>query len=261
MDIKPIAIFRTQKKNPYEAARQATADLSEETGEIHFLPGENFEQALDGIEGFSHLWLIYQFHHNSSWKPKVLPPRGSQKKIGVFATRSPYRPNSLGLSCVQLVTREGLVLKVKGFDLLDETPIFDIKPYVAYADAFPEAAMGWLEKIEEEKFEIAITEPAASELQFLASQGLTELENFIHQQLSYEPFNSRKKRVVTLDDQNAILAYRTWRIRFSCENSKIQVLSLSSGYSELELQDPTDPYQDKKLHHDFLTHFQKTESR
>ncbi len=251
MEIKPVAIFRTQKKQPFEAARQASADLSEELGEIHFLPGENFEQALDGIEGFSHVWLIYQFHHNQNWKAKVLPPRGSSQKVGVLATRSPYRPNALGLSCVKLVERKGLVLRVKNFDLLDETPIFDIKPYLPYADSFSEAKTGWLENIEKEKFHIELTSLALAQLDYLESQGLHELRNFIHQQLSYDPLNSKKKRVTITGETSACLAYRTWRIDFTWLEKKIEILNLRSGYSDQDLMTAEDPYHDKNLHRAF----------
>ncbi len=107
--------------------------------------------ALRGIEGFSHLWLIWQFSANlrEDWSPTVRPPRlGGNERMGVFATRSPFRPNALGLSCVRLVRvendgRRGCTLVVAGADLMDGTPVFDIKPYVAYADAHPDARSGF----------------------------------------------------------------------------------------------------------------------
>ncbi len=108
-------------------------------------------EALSGIEGYSHLWLIWQFSacEGAAWRPTVRPPRlGGNKRMGVFATRSPYRPNSLGLSSVRLLGMEkteqfGTVLKVAGADLLSGTPIFDIKPYVAYSDAHADAVSGF----------------------------------------------------------------------------------------------------------------------
>ncbi len=264
-NLKPIAIFHTRKKNSYEAARQSSVDISDEIGELHFASGQQFEQALQGIEGFSHLWLIYGFHHNSNWKPMVLPPRGSDKKIGVFATRAPYRPNFLGLSCVQFVERKDLVLSIRSFDLLDLTPVFDIKPYVAYADSFPEAKMGWLEGIEGQSWNLEFSAQAHCEIEFLESAGLTQIRNFLQQQLSFEPFNRQKKRLLIRSDDEAILAYRTWRIHFrkpteknSEKNSEknteqnLEILSVFSGYSENELQDPQDTYSDKALHRSFV---------
>ena len=118
---------------------------------IVFEPEFRNPDALRGIEGFSHLWLIWQFSQavRQDWSPTVRPPRlGGNVRMGVFSTRSPFRPNSLGLSCVRLLeveeTREfGTVLHVGGADLMDGTPIFDIKPYIPYGDAHPEAAGGF----------------------------------------------------------------------------------------------------------------------
>lgn len=111
--------------------------------------------ALRGIEGYSHLWLIWQFSDSltTSFSPTVRPPRlGGNKRMGVFATRSPFRPNSLGLSCVKLedvvkTTDRGTVLIVSGADLKNGTPIFDIKPYLAYADSHPEAVCGFADRV------------------------------------------------------------------------------------------------------------------
>ncbi len=118
---------------------------------IVFEPAFRNEDALRGIEGFSHLWLIWQFSAavRDTWSPTVRPPRlGGNERVGVFATRSPFRPNAIGLSCVRLegVRREeglGTVLIVSGADLMDGTPIYDIKPYLPYADAHPEALGGF----------------------------------------------------------------------------------------------------------------------
>lgn len=116
--------------------------------EIHFESAYRNEDCVRGIEGFSHLWLIWGFHRNGSdWHPTVRPPRlGGNTRVGVFASRSPFRPNGLGLSVVKLVSVEpGPVLRVSGADMVDGTPIFDIKPYVPYSDAIPEAAAGFTE--------------------------------------------------------------------------------------------------------------------
>ena len=120
---------------------------------VVFEPEYRNPDALRGIEDFSHLWLIWEFSESVGhpWSPTVRPPRlGGNTRLGVFATRSPFRPNPIGLSCVRLLgteqTREGTVLVVSGADLMDGTPIFDIKPYLPYADAHPEANGGFTEK-------------------------------------------------------------------------------------------------------------------
>lgn len=118
---------------------------------VVFEPEYRNPDALRGIEGFSHLWLIWQFHQavRESWSPTVRPPRlGGNARMGVFATRSPFRPNAIGLSCVRLAAVErhpefGTVLRVAGADLMDGTPILDLKPYLPYADCHPEAAGGF----------------------------------------------------------------------------------------------------------------------
>lgn len=118
---------------------------------IVFEPAFRNSDALRGIEGYSHLWIIWQFSKavREEWSPTVRPPRlGGNTRIGVFATRSPFRPNNLGLSCVKLIgvehtDNEGTVLHVAGADLMDGTPIFDIKPYIPYSDSFPDASGGF----------------------------------------------------------------------------------------------------------------------
>ena len=151
-EIRPIARIRCDLREKFGAPRQAGV-VPELEGEILFEPAYRNPDALRGIEGFSHLWLIWQFSENlrpaGDWSPTVRPPRlGGNARLGVFATRSPFRPNALGLSCVKLLAVEqdealGPVLRVAGIDLMDGTPIFDIKPYVPYADCHPEALSGF----------------------------------------------------------------------------------------------------------------------
>ena len=122
---------------------------------IVFAPEYRVPEALRGLEGYSHLWLLWEFHQakRESWSPTVRPPRlGGNTRMGVFATRSPFRPNPIGLSCVKLeeikkTAEHGYVLIVSGADLMDGTPIFDIKPYLPYADCHPEATGGFAQEV------------------------------------------------------------------------------------------------------------------
>lgn len=148
--IVPIAHIRTDFPTKFGIPRQAgIADALQ--GEIVFEPDYRTDDALRGIEGFSHLWLIWGFSENTGvpWSPTVRPPRlGGNVRMGVFATRSPFRPNGLGLSCVRLLSLRkeaglGTTLLVTGADLMDGTPIYDIKPYIPYADSIQEAAGGF----------------------------------------------------------------------------------------------------------------------
>ena len=148
--IRPVARLRCDLPEKFGLPRQAGI-VEELEGLVVFEPEFRNPEALRGIEGFSHLWLIWQFSRNlrEDWSPTVRPPRlGGNIRMGVFATRSPFRPNALGLSCVRLLgveKREGLgtVLRVAGADLMDGTPIFDVKPYLPYADCRKDAAGGF----------------------------------------------------------------------------------------------------------------------
>ena len=175
-NIRPIAHIESDFSEKFGIPRQAGV-VEELRARVVFDGEYRNDEALRGIEGFSHLWLIWHFSasERDSWSPTVRPPRlGGNVRMGVFATRSPFRPNALGLSCVRLLGVEklegkGTTLLVGGADLMDGTPIFDVKPYVPYADCRPEAAGGFapdpgktlevvfraaaLEKIPEEKRE------------------------------------------------------------------------------------------------------------
>ena len=138
---------------------------------IVFEPEYRVPEALRGIEAFSHLWLIWAFDRTEreNWSPTVRPPRlGGNQRIGVFATRSPYRPNPIGLSCVRLIGvgkgSEGTVLKVAGADLVNGTPIYDIKPYLPYADCKTDATGGFTDRTEKRRVEVEIPEELAGKM-------------------------------------------------------------------------------------------------
>ena len=175
ISIIPVARIRSDFGGKFGIPRQSGV-VPELRAEIIFEPGFRERDALRGIEGFSHLWLIWGFSENfgREWSPTVRPPRlGGNTRLGVFATRSPVRPNPLGLSCVklesvELSTPEGPVLRISGADLMDGTPIFDIKPYVPYADAHP-AALGGFTAAEWER-SLAVEIPSALAARFPAEK-------------------------------------------------------------------------------------------
>lgn len=148
--MEPIAHIQSDFPTKFGIPRQSGL-VKDLTATVVFEPKYRDPEALRGIEGFSHLWLIWEFSaaKRGDWSPTVRPPRlGGNTRLGVFATRSPFRPNSIGLSCVRLEGVEqrpgvGTVLRVSGADLMDGTPIFDVKPYVPYADCHPEATEGF----------------------------------------------------------------------------------------------------------------------
>lgn len=166
MDITPIAHISTEFSEKFGIPRQSGL-AGGLCGRIVFEKQFRNPEALRGIEGFSHLWLIWEFSANRgfrNWQPTVRPPRlGGNRHMGVFATRSPFRPNPLGLSCVELErvdwdAQDGPVILVKGADLMDGTPIYDIKPYIGYADSRPEAVCGYVDALEEKTLKVVIPE-------------------------------------------------------------------------------------------------------
>ncbi len=163
-EIEVIARIHTDLPGKFGIPRQSGL-VEQLEGLIVFEPRFRAAEALRGIEEWSHLWLIWQFSENAGeWSPTVRPPRlGGNERVGVFATRSPFRPNSMGLSCVKLLGTEhtrdkGTVLRVAGADLMDGTPIFDIKPYLPLADCKPEATGGFTDT--REKRRVAVDIPA-----------------------------------------------------------------------------------------------------
>lgn len=163
MVIEPIAYIRTSFPEKFGIPRQSGL-ASNLKARVVFEPQYRNADAVRGLEGFSHIWLIWEFSANrkSGWQPTVRPPRlGGNAHMGVFATRSPFRPNPLGLSCVELEgidadAADGPVLVVRGADLMDGTPVYDIKPYIKYADSRPHALCGYVEKLNERRLKVVI---------------------------------------------------------------------------------------------------------
>lgn len=162
--MKIIARIYTDFREKFGIPRQS--GLAKDTvGRIVFEPEYRVPEALRGIEEYSHLWLIWNFSEaeREGWSPTVRPPRlGGNKRMGVFATRSPFRPNAIGLSSVRLLsvedTAEGKVLVVAGADILDGTPIYDIKPYLAFTDSHPDAVCGFADEVRDYSLEVVIPE-------------------------------------------------------------------------------------------------------
>ncbi len=239
---QPIGVFRGPQVDPIEAPRQGV--LLENNGEIQLFPQID-ENCLRDLDGFDFIWLLYDFHHNSSWSPTVRPPRDSSKRRGVFATRSPYRPNSIGLSCVKLLQIENRRLIISGHDLLDQTPILDIKPYLVYADSFPHARQGWLDPLNQ--YRVVFRPQVEQKIAWLSDQLNKDLKSLLTQQLSFEPTHSKIKRVKAKSD-GFEFAYKTWRFGFQLHFDTVEIISVSSGYSLTEIDNEGDPYNDKKVH-------------
>jgi tRNA-Thr(GGU) m(6)t(6)A37 methyltransferase TsaA len=257
---EPIGYFHSDKKHRFETPRQGVYGNDNE-GVIILNPHKNYEQALRDLNGFDRIWVIYHLHLNTTWKPIVKPPvTGEQKKISLFATRSPHRPNSIGMSCVELVKIDGLKIHIKNFDLLDNTPIIDIKPYVPSSDSFPSSKTGWIPKDKNPDYKCSFTETAEKKMEWIFKRSELDLKGFAELQLSYEPLNFKRKRVAPKDEEKNLyqLSCRTWRILFfiNKERKEIEIIDVSSGYEIEELDlNAEDKYGDKDYHRGFIKMF------
>lgn len=162
LSLSPVAFYRGDLGSKFGIPRQSGLVPSLQ-GRIVFEPAYRNREALRGIDGFDRIWLIWGFSANrpakGAWQPTVRPPRlGGNTAMGVWATRSPFRPNPLGLSCVELAGVDGMDLLVRGADLMDGTPIYDIKPYIPYADSFPQSRSGFAGSAPRAKLEVRFRE-------------------------------------------------------------------------------------------------------
>ncbi len=192
LPLSPIGVLRSPFTQKFAIPRQPNL-VQEAVGELHFEPAFRDPNLLREIEGFSHLWLLFWFHETAEmgWSPTVQPPRlGGKERVGVFASRSPFRPNPIGLSVVRNlgveVRRDGPVLRLGGVDILDGTPVVDIKPYIHYADSIPDAMSGFAEETPGHDRVIAFTPPARTALDQL-TRSYPDLEALLLGVLSQDP--------------------------------------------------------------------------
>jgi tRNA-Thr(GGU) m(6)t(6)A37 methyltransferase TsaA len=253
MIVTPIGIVHSDLVYRYETPRQGVL-AGTTVSEIELLPNKNFDQALKHLNGFDRIWVLYQFHLNNNWKPLVSPPRHTRKKIGVFATRAPYRPNQIGMSCVKLISVAKLRIVIAESDILDGSPVLDIKPYLPYSDSFPDAHTGWVKSGMEEIYDVGFEPDAIAQCEWLKYAANINLQNFTRLQLEFEPTDASRKRIAATED-GFVLSYRTWRIYYSVDEKdrKVTIQEIRSGYSGAELEDTAhDKYDDKPLHARFI---------
>ncbi|NOX76212.1 MAG: tRNA (N6-threonylcarbamoyladenosine(37)-N6)-methyltransferase TrmO [Gammaproteobacteria bacterium] len=188
-----IGIIRSCFKEKFGVPRQPGL-ATEARATLELQPPYDRPESLTGLEGFSHLWVVFVFHQalRDGWRPTVRPPRlGGNRRIGVFASRSPFRPNPIGLSVVALekidTSSAGCHLHLRGADLLDGTPVLDIKPYVPYCDALPEATAGFASAPPEEVFAVGFSEVAEVQCAAREAAGNPGLRKLIEQLLRLDP--------------------------------------------------------------------------
>lgn len=259
LSLQPIGVVRTGHSERADAPRQPAA-ASGHAGTIELFPGHHYEDALADLAGFERIWVLCWFDRNSSWRPKVLPPRSTTGRKGVFATRSPHRPNPIGLSALRLVSIDGLRLHVADVDLLDGTPVLDIKPYIAYTDAWPGARSGWLEDSAGRDpggdsgsdpgevtatadplpaWRVTFSAAAAEQVAWVEARTGLPLHKRISDTLSLGPQPHAYRRI-RRDGTGWQLAVRDWRARFVVEGRQITVTTILSGYRPAALAAPGD---------------------
>ncbi len=252
---QPIGYYHGAPLPKQGVPRQSLLESCTE-GEIHLLPGHNFETALRDLTGFQRLWILFVFDRNDHWRPTTKPPipHPTQDRIGVFASRGPYRPNPIGLSCVELISISGRILKISGADLLDQTPILDLKPYIPHFDSHPHSAIGWMESQERVLWAVNASPFALQQMQWILSKGGPDLHTVAKVQLEYDPLNSTGKRVQWTTEQNGILSIRTWDLQLLANpiQKVISIVNIRSRYNSSELKDSLDTYRDKKIHIQYL---------
>ena len=220
--MKIIARIESDFKEKFGIPRQSGL-VDGLTARIVFEPEYRVPEAVRGLEGFSHLWLIWQFSEavRDGWSPTVRPPRlGGNRRMGVFATRSPYRPNPIGLSSVRLISVEidekvGPVLNISGADLLDGTPIYDVKPYLPFTDSHPDATGGFADPVREYALEVSVSEELMEAVPEQKRESLVAL-------LSQDPRPSYQDD----PDREYGMSFAGLEIRFRVEGSRLSVTGI-----------------------------------
>ncbi len=221
--MSPIGVVEAEVRGRYEAPHQGVFG-GDTVSVIKLERNRNFEQALKDLEGFERIWVIYLFHLNDSWKPMVTPPRNKGKKVGVFASRSPHRPNGIGLSCVTLNRIEGLNIYISNSDILDGSPVLDIKPYLPWSDSFPDSKTGWAKTGERTVYTVEFSADALSICNRIFEEDGVNLAGYARVQLTFEPWDISRKRIDLISGNEFGLTYRTWQIIYSIDESKSSVM-------------------------------------
>lgn len=223
--LKPIGIIKSAPEDRRAVARQASLETSNNNSYIE-LTVENSPQCLIGLEGFSHLWVIFAFHLNSNWKPMIQPPR-LDHKVGVFATRSPHRPNPIGMSLCEIKFIKNNRVYLGANDLLEGTPILDLKPYLHAYDSTELSKNGWLDSLEGRHY-VTFTDEAELQAKQYSDEVNFDFKELICRQLEYHPTDKQRKRVKAIDANHWVLSYQLWRIEFSIhEQNHVKVLTIS----------------------------------
>jgi len=232
VQLDPIGVLHTCFKEKFGIPRQPNL-VKAAKATLEFYPEFAREEAVRELERFTHVWLVFLFHKNmekgkNSWSPMVRPPRlGGNKKVGVFASRSPFRPNPIGLSCLALntveITKTGPILHLSGVDILDQTPVLDIKPYLPYSDIIPTAGDGFAQGAPEVKQRVCFTKEALDQIE---AKNIPDLRKIIEGVLEQDPRPAYNQN----DKTGRIYGIRIFDldVKWTITRDGIEVLALES---------------------------------
>lgn len=245
LTILPIGFIRSGKPLKFNARHQPD-ETQVETNVLEMLPGDKYQKALKDLAGFDRIWLVWWFHRNQDWRPEVLPPRGPAQRRGVFATRSPHRPNPLGITPVRLLAVKKGKLLLGPCDLVDGTPIFDIKPYIPAYDSFPESKAGWIDEVDAAllappAFTVHLAPQAQEHLGWLKDEWSIDFLARLQEILGRDPSPHRTRRIRSRRGELFDLGCGAWYAVFKVAGNVVTVLHLKPAFPLKFLSDPARP--------------------
>ena len=256
---QPIGHIENNLRYHYEAPRQAV--FASGTALLKWANAA-YRAGAEDLIGFDRIWLVWVFDQNKhdSWNTQVRVPVPAEKDhYSVFATRSPYRPNPIGISSVELLEIREDGLLIGACDLLNGTAVLDVKPYIPEVDAFPEARAGWRDRVDKGCWQVEFSPESAGQCSFIKEHGALDIANFCTVQLQHRPLDKSRKRLEFSSTENCwIIHCRTWKIFFTASEAdrKIVVHKVASNYKAEELApEAADKYLDKELHRHFIKNF------
>ena len=234
LTLRPIGFISTAQPLKFHAPHQP-AETTEARNVLELLPVPGFEQALKDVAGCERVWLVWWFHRNTNWRPLVLPPRGPAQRRGVFATRSPHRPNPIGLTPVRLLAVKGRRLELGPCDLIDGTPVFDIKPYVPAYDSFPDASAGWIDEVDAQcqtaaQFQVQFSEAALAQAEWLREGWGIQFLPRLSELLSRDPTPHRTRRIKRRNGVAFEIGCGAWKGVFEVVEQTVTVKTLEPAY-------------------------------
>lgn len=258
MELREIGVVRSAHGHLARTPRQPGLDIDAPRAVIELHPIPGLRDALRDLDGMERIWVLSWFHRVRGWRPMVLPPRGPRIRRGVFATRSPHRPNPLGLSLVRLEAIDENRLYVADIDLLDGTPVVDLKPYHPAVEAHPGARAGWIDAVVRAEADgtafpnVVTWEPlAAAQRDWLRTEHGIDLEptaGVLRRDTAPHPY----RRISRDSRGDGVIAWRSWRLQFACDEGTVRITAVRGGYAYDVIRDAAPgTLEDDTAHRDF----------